>query len=128
MNIVLWILQVLLAVMYLAHGWWFVAWPAASVERMRQQNPSNSLLHLPPGFRRFLGVAEWLAAVGLVLPGLTGILPWLTPLAALGLMILMGSATLLHLSKRETPTAIFTGVVFVLVTFVAYMRWQVIPL
>ena len=73
-------------------------------------------------------MAEWLAAVGLVLPGLTGILPWLTPLAALGLMILMGSATLLHLSKRETPTAIFTGVVFVLVTFVAYMRWQVIPL
>jgi uncharacterized membrane protein YphA (DoxX/SURF4 family) len=128
MNTVLWILQVLLAVMYLAHGWWFVAWPAASVERMRQQNPSNSVLAIPAGFRRFIGVAEWLAAAGLVLPGLTGILPWLTSLAALGLMIVMGSATLLHLSKRETPMAIFTGVAFVLVTFVAYMRWQVIPL
>jgi uncharacterized membrane protein YphA (DoxX/SURF4 family) len=129
MNIVVWILQVLLAVLFLLHGWLYVVWPATMVERMRQQDPSASLFAIPPGFRRFIGAAEWLAAAGLVLPGLTGILSWLTPLAAVGLMIVMGSAVVFHLSHRDPPyLAIGTGVLFALVTFVAYMRWQVMPL
>jgi uncharacterized membrane protein YphA (DoxX/SURF4 family) len=120
MNIVLWILQVLLAVYFLWHGWLFVAPPAEMVDMM------NSFI--APGFRIFIGVAELLAAAGLILPGLTRILPWLTPLAAAGLMIVTGSATVFHLSRGEIGSAISAAVIFVLATIVAYMRWKVIPI
>jgi uncharacterized membrane protein YphA (DoxX/SURF4 family) len=120
MNIVLWILQVLLAVMFLWHGWLFVAPPAEMVEMMNA--------FLAPWFRIFIGVAELLAAAGLILPGITRILPWLTPLAAAGLMIVVGSASMLHSSRGEISSAITTAVLFVLVTFVAVMRWKVKPI
>ena len=120
MNIALWILQVLLAAQFLWHGWIFVAPPAELVEIMNAE--------FAPWFRIFLGVAELLAAAGLILPGVTRILPWLTPLAAAGLMIVTVSATVLHLSRGEIGNAIFTAVLFVLVTFVAYMRWKVKPI
>jgi uncharacterized membrane protein YphA (DoxX/SURF4 family) len=120
MNIALWILQGLLAVVMLWHGWLFLAPPAELVEIINAQ--------LAPWFRIFLGVAELLAAAGLILPGITRILPWLTALAAAGLMIVVGSATILHLSRGEIGSAITTAVLFVLCTFVAYMRWKVKPI
>ena len=120
MNIALWILQVLLAAQFLFHGWIMLAPPAELVDMM------NSFL--APGFRIFIGVAELLAAVGLILPGVTRILPWLIPLAAVGLMIVVGSASVLHLSRGEIGSGITTAVLFVLVTFVAYMRWKVKPI
>ena len=120
MNIVLWILQILLAAQFLFHGWIFVAPPAEMVEAMNAE--------FAPWFRIFIGVAELLAAAGLILPSLTRILPWLTPLAAAGLMIVTISASILHLSRGEINLAIYTGVLFLLVTFVAYMRWKVKPI
>lgn len=120
MNIALWILQMLLAALFLWHGWLFVAPPAEMAEMM------NSTL--ASGFRIFIGVAELFAAVGLVLPGVTRMLPWLTPLAAAGLMIVTGSAAIFHLFRGEIGSAVTTLVLFVLVTFVAYMRWQVKPI
>jgi uncharacterized membrane protein YphA (DoxX/SURF4 family) len=120
MNIALWILQVLLAAYFLWHGWLFVAPPAEFVEMMNAS--------IDPGFRIFVGVAELLAAAGLILPGLTRILPWLTPLAAAGLMIVTVSATVLHLSRGEIGSAVSAAVFFVLVTLVAYMRWKVKPI
>lgn len=120
MNIVLWILQVLLAILYAWHGWLFLAPPAELLEIMNAQ--------LGTGFRIFLGVAEWLAAAGLILPGVTRIMPWLTALAAAGLMIVMVSATALHLVRGEIGSGITTAVLFGLVTFVAYMRWKVKPI
>ena len=120
MRIVLWILQVLLAALYVWHGLLYVAPPAEMIELI------NAML--APGLRTFIGVAELLAAVGLILPAATRILPWLTPLAAAGLMIVMASATVFHLSRGETANAIFAVVLFVLVTFVAYMRWKVYPI
>ena len=120
MNIVLWILQVLLAIYFIFHGWIFVAPPANMVEEM------NSFID--PAFRIFIGVAELLAAAGLILPSLTRILPWLTPLAAAGLMIVTISATILHLSRDEIEFAITPAILFVLLTFVAYMRWKVKPI
>lgn len=119
MNIALWILQVLLAAYFLWHGWLFVAPPAEMVAMMNAS--------INPGFRIFIGVAELLAAAGLILPGLTRVLPWLTPLAAAGLMIVTGSATVLHLSRGETGSAISAALFFVLVTVVAYLRWRVKP-
>lgn len=120
MNIVLWILQVLLAAMYVWHGWLMIAPPPEVAAIMST--------FLPTWFRLFIGIAELLAAVGLILPGLTRIMPWLTTLAAAGLMIVMASATVVHLSRGETSSAISGFVIFLLVTFVAYMRWKVKPL
>jgi len=86
----------------------------------------NASIH--PAFRMFIGVAEVLAAVGLTLPGITRVQPWLIACAAAGLMIVMMSATIFHTIRGEISSAITTAILFVLVTFVAYMRWKVKPI
>jgi uncharacterized membrane protein YphA (DoxX/SURF4 family) len=120
MNIVLWIVQVLLAVAFFAHGWLFLSPPAAMVEQMNAT--------LPRWFQLFLGVAEVLAAVGLILPGLTRILPWLVTWAAGGIMIVTVSATALHLVRGEMSSAAITLVLLIMAAFVAYMRQRVVPI
>ena len=120
LNIALWILQVILAVAYLAHGWMMMAPPPELLALMNAQ--------LGEGFRLFIGVAELLAAAGLILPGITRILPGLTALAAAGLMIVMSSATVLHIFRGESGSAVSAAVLFVLVTVVAYTRWKVQPI
>ncbi len=120
MKIILWILQVLLAVMFAWHGWLFLSPPAEVAELLNAQFPIR--------FRLFLGAAEVLAAVGLILPSVTRVLPKLTPLAAAGLMIVTLSATVLHLTRSEIGTAITTAVLFVLVACVAYGRWKIKPI
>src|SRR5947209_2280408 len=120
MNVTLWVLQVLLAVAFLAHGWIFLFPPADMVELMNAS--------IPPAFRIFLGVAEVLAAVGLTLPGITRVLPWLIPCAAAGLMVVMIGATILHTVRGEVSSAITTALLLVVLTFVAYMRWKVRPI
>jgi uncharacterized membrane protein YphA (DoxX/SURF4 family) len=120
MNIFLWVLQVLLAVAFLAHGWMFLFPPENLVAVM------NAAIH--PWFRLFIGVAEVLAAIGLTLPGLTRILPWLVPSAAAGLMIVMIGAVILHASRGEVSSTINTTILLAVVTFVAYMRWRVLPI
>lgn len=121
MNIVLWILQVLLAVAFAAHGWLFLAPPPDLLAVMNES--------LNPNFRLFLGVAEVLAAIGLILPGMTRIMPRLVALAAAGIMIVTLSATILHATRPgEMSSAVTTAVLLVIATFVAYMRWQVKPI
>ena len=120
MTIALWVLQVLLAAQFLLHGGLFLFPPAALVETLNAQ--------FSPQFRLFLGTAEVLGALGLILPGITRVLPWLTPLAALGITVVAGSAAVLHVSRGETGSAITTAVLFALAAFVAYMRWRVRPL
>jgi putative oxidoreductase len=120
LNIALWIFQALLAALFLWHGQ-FMVFPPADMVAMINANMGE-------GLRVFVGVAEMLAAVGLILPGLTRILPSLTALAAAGLMIVMSSATVFHLFRGETASAISTVVIFALVTAVAYTRWKVAPI
>jgi uncharacterized membrane protein YphA (DoxX/SURF4 family) len=120
MNILLWVLQVLLAAAFLAHGWIFLFPPENLVAVMNAS--------IPPAFRLFIGVAEVLAAIGLTLPGLTRILPWLVPSAAAGLMIVMIGAVIAHVSRGEVSSAIRTVILFALLTFVAFMRWRVRPI
>src|SRR4051812_5222570 len=120
MNIVLWVLQVLLALAFFAHGLLFLFPPAAIVEQMNAS--------LPRWFQLFLGVAEVLAAVGLTLPGITRIQPSLVSWAAAGIMIVMISATVFHVSRGEVSSAITTAVLLILATVVAYMRWRVAPI
>ena len=120
MNIVLWVLQVLLAVAFFAHGWLFLSPPP---EIAVQMNAS-----LPRWFQLFLGVAEVLAAVGLTLPGLTRILPSLVAWAAAGIVSVMVSATIFHLIRGENSSAAVTLVLLAMATFVAYMRFRVLPI
>jgi uncharacterized membrane protein YphA (DoxX/SURF4 family) len=119
MNIVLWVLQALLAVAFFVHGCFFLFPPAAMVELMKP---------IPTAFRLFLGVAEVLAGVGLTLPGITRILPWLISCAAAGLMVVMIGATIFHIARGEVSSAVTTAILFLLLTFVAYMRWKVQPI
>lgn len=120
MNFVLWILQALLAAQFLFHGWFFLFPPAQFVELLNEE--------FALWFRLFLGVAELLAGVGLILPGVTRVLIWLTPLAALGIMIVTVSASVLHFSRGEVSSGLTTVVLLVMASFVAYMRWRVEPL
>ncbi len=120
MNSVLWILQVLLAAEFLMHGW-IMTWPPADLVEVMNAA-------FAPWFRLFIGIAELLAGVGLILPSATRILPWLTPLASAGLMIVSASATVLHVSRGETGSALMTAILLILTTFVAYMRWKVKPI
>lgn len=85
MNLVRWILQAVLAALFVAHGWLLAA-PPADLAALPN-------LHLPPGVRTCIGVAELLAAVGLIVPGVTRILPSLTWMAAAGLMLVTAGAT-----------------------------------
>ena len=120
LNIALWILQAVLAALFLWHGQ-FMAFPPADMVAMINAN-------IGPGPRVFIGVAEILAAAGLILPGLTRVLPLLTALAAAGLMLVMGSATTFHLFRGETESAVSAVVILVLVTLVAYTRWKIAPI
>jgi putative oxidoreductase len=120
LNITLWVLQVLLAAVYVAHGWMMVSPPPELLALMNEQ--------LGATLRLFIGRAELLAAAGLILPGITRILPSLTALAAAGLMIVMSSATVLHVVRGERASAVAAAVLFALVTIVAYTRWKVQPI
>ena len=120
MNILLWVLQGLLALAFFAHGLLFLFPPAAIAEQMNAS--------LPRWFQLFLGVAEILAAVGLTLPGVSRIQPWLVPSAAAGIMIVMICATVYHLMRGEMSSAFITFLLLAIATFVAYQRWRVAPI
>ena len=112
-NLVLWILQGLLALLFLFAGGAKLMMPIAEMTRQTS---------LPGPFLRFIGVAEILGAMGLILPALLGIRPLLTPLAAAGLVIIMIGATVLSLPMG--PMAFLPLVTGILVAFVAYGRWR----
>jgi uncharacterized membrane protein YphA (DoxX/SURF4 family) len=120
MNILLWVLQVLLALAFFAHGWLLLSPPATMVDQINAA--------IPRGLQLFIGVAEVLATVGLTLPGLTRIQPWLVPCAAAGIMIVMICASVFHVSRGELSSAATTLVLLAVATFVAYMRWRVVPI
>jgi hypothetical protein len=83
---------------------------------------------LPRRFQLVLGVEEVAAAAGLTIPGVTRILPWLATWAAVGIMIVTASATVLHLTRGEISSAATTLVLLALATIVAYMRHRVLPM
>ena len=120
MNVLLWVLQVLLALVFVAHGGVLLFPPAAIVDQMNAS--------LPRWFQISLGIAEVLAGVGLTVPGATRIQPWLVPCAAAGIMIVMICATTFHTMRGEVSSAATTLVLLVLATCVAYMRWRVAPI
>jgi hypothetical protein len=121
MTQALWIVQGLLALLFLFAGGMKLVMP---IEEMTKQMPVS----LPGSFLRFIGVAEVLGGLGLILPGLLRIRPGLTPLAAAGLVLIMIGATAIGLMTGDVLLALPPFLVGLLAAFVAYGRWQRAPL
>lgn len=115
MAVALWIIQVLLALLFLFAGSMKLIMP---IEIMLSLMP----VPLPGLFLRFIGTAEVTGAIGLILPGLLRIRPGLTPLAAACLVIIMIGATVVTLLGGEIAAALFPLVVVLLCAAVAYGR------
>ena len=118
MNIALWIAQILLAGMYGMAGS-MKTMQIAKVREMMSWSKGRS-----DNYVRFVGTSELLGALGMILPVLTGILAWLTPVAALGLSIIQLLAIFQeHLPKKEYNVIPMNIVLLALSVFVAIGRW-----
>ncbi len=119
MNTALWIVQGILAFIFLMVG---------MMKLMRSKEQMADQMGWVEDFSqtqiRGIGMLEILAALGLILPGVTGILPILTPLAAVGLAILMAGAFFTHMRRDEiAPMGVMNMMFFIMAAFVAYGRF-----
>ncbi len=119
LNVAVWIISVLLALLFLFAGGVKLVLPPEKL--------AGGPIHLPVLLLRFLGVAEVLGALGLILPGLLRIRQELTPLAAAGLAIIMAGATVITIAGGAVAQALFPLLVGLLTAFVGYNRWQPAP-
>jgi uncharacterized membrane protein YphA (DoxX/SURF4 family) len=118
-SALLWTAQILLALMFLFTGGMKLVAPA---EMLKGPVP------LPVLFLRFIGACETLGAIGLILPSATRVKPWLTPLAASGLIIIMTGATVVTLIGGQLAPALVPFVLGSLAAFVANGRSRVAPI
>jgi len=118
MHVALWIIQGLLAALFLFAG---------GAKLVMSADQMAGPVALPVWFLRFIGVAEVLGALGLVLPGLLRVRPVLTPLAAVGLVIIMIGATVVMWAGGMVAVALMNLVVALLAAFVAYGRSRLAP-
>ena len=119
MNVALWIVQGLLAALFVFSGGMKLVLP---IEKMTDP------VALPGLFLRFIGVCELLGGIGLILPSLLRIRPGLTPLAAGGLIIIMAGATGITLAYIGIASALIPLVVGILAAFIVYGRSQLAPI
>ncbi len=120
MNLALWIAQGLLAAAFAMAGLMKTFRPKAALAKNMGWVEDFS-----PGLVKAIGVLELLGAFGVVLPWALGIAPVLTPIAALGLMLLMDGAVVVHVRRREPPLMVPAMVLGLLATFVAAGRFFV---
>jgi hypothetical protein len=116
-NIGAWVVQVLLACTFAFAGGMKLVMPIAAMTKQ---------LPLPGLFLRFLGVVELAGAIGLILPSLLHIRPYLTPLAAGGLVIIMSGATGITLAGGRIEPALIPFAIGVLAGLVLYVRTRVV--
>jgi len=118
-NRALWIVQTLLALLFLFSGTMKLMMPIAEMTKDTS---------LPGWFLRFIGMAEIFGAAGLILPALLRIQPRLTPLAAACLVIIMIGATAITVPVHGVGLALIPATVLLLTAFVAYGRWRMAPI
>ncbi len=123
MNIVLWVIQALLGIAFLMAGLSKSTLPAGKLASMLPWT-GDVRLRWP----RFIGVCEMLGALGLVLPGVTYVQPWLTVVAAGGLALIMVDAAMFHQSRHEYSMIAVNVVIFALAVLIVYGRWVLVPL
>jgi len=123
LRFALWIVQIILASAFLMAGF------------MRATQPVDQLAaamgwpgDIPPPLLRFIGLAEFAAALGLVLPAATRIRPFLTPLAASGLVVIMVLAFIFHIPRGEYSALPLNAAFGVLAAFVAWGRFFKAPI
>jgi hypothetical protein len=114
----LWFLQIVLAIAFAAAGLFMLTQPRSQLERAMAWVEEYSTTRI-----RQIGGLQVLGAIGLILPAWTGILPWLTPLAAAGLLVLMALATEIHYRRRDYQIIPVTAGLGLLVAFVAVFRF-----
>lgn len=122
MNIALWVVQGLLAVAFLMTG-------IMKATRSKEKLAENMawVNDFSAGTVRLIGILEVLGAIGVVLPKLTGILSWLTPTAAVGLVLTMVGAALTHLRRGENSNIVTNVVLLTMAASVAYGRFVLLP-
>lgn len=123
MNIALWIVQVLMALLFITAG---LQKLTQSKDAMVKGSFTTYAEDFSPNFLKMLGLFELLGGIGLILPWLTGFLPWLTPLAAVGLAIIMIGATYTRFRRGENQMAVGTIVFLLLLIFIAYGRFTML--
>lgn len=119
MNISLWIVQTVLALVFLGSG---IAKSTMSRQRMAESGQTGAAAQ-PLGLVRFVAICELLGAIGLIVPVAFNIQPFLTPLAAIGLAIIMIGAARIHIRLGEPCNVIVNLGLFAMCVFVAYGRW-----
>jgi uncharacterized membrane protein YphA (DoxX/SURF4 family) len=119
-NIALWVVAGLLALVFLGAGFAKLTQPKEKL----QANPNMAWTEdFSPGMIKTIGALEVLGGLGLILPELTGIAPVLTPLAAVGLVLVMLGAAVTHARRKETQTIVVNVVLGALAVFVAVGRF-----
>ena len=120
LNVALWTVQVLLAL--------FFAGASGAPKFFLPDELLAMPIALPRAFLVFIGTAEVLGALGLILPGLTRVRPGLTPLAATGLVLVTICAAIYQTLGHQPANAVFALVIGAVAAFVAYGRWRLAPL
>lgn len=124
MNIALWIVQILLALAFAASGIMKVSQPMANLSK----NMGAWVDDFGPRYVRLIGTVEILGAIGLIIPAVTHILPWLTPVAAIGLALTMLGAMITHGRRNEFPNMVPSLVLLLLAAFVIFGRFVWVPI
>ena len=117
LRLVLWLIQLLLALMFGMAGWMKATYDLATLSMYVPWAPD-----VPLALVRFIGAAEFLGALGLVLPAAFRIVPALTPLTAALLSLTMALAVLFHLGRGETAVIVMPLLLGLLSAFVAWGR------
>jgi uncharacterized membrane protein YphA (DoxX/SURF4 family) len=118
MNVFLWILQILLAVVLAAAGAVKIAQPREKLAANMSWVESRTDQQV-----KAIGAVEVLGALGLILPAVTNIAPILTPIAAAGVAIIMIGAALTHISRKEYTEIAPSVVLFVIAALIAWDRF-----
>ena len=122
MNIALWAVQVILTLIFFMAGFT----KAFRFEKAKSSMPWVN--EYSKGFVTFVGAAELLGGIGLVVPGFLEIQPNLTPLAAVGLAIIMLLATIFHVKRKEYTGIPMTVILLLFSLFIAIGRFYILPL
>lgn len=122
LHIVLWVVQGLLAAVFGMAGFMKLTVPVEELVTKGMGFVNNYRVETV----RFIGITEVLAAIGLILPSALRILPKLTPIAAIGLSIVMVLATQYHISHNESTMP--TIVLFAMTILVAWGRFKKVPI